>query len=583
MSLQPVRYAVDLSDRVHHLLRVTVHVPADAARQVRMALANWTPGSYFLRNYVHHVQWLRATGGDGAPVDIERDGANAWLMTNTGHGLTVELELYANELTVRTNHVDDHHALIIPAATFPFVTGLESRQHEVTIDAYPQSHRVWSLLPPGQEPGTFVADDLYHLIDSAFEVGELDSVTFTVDEMPHEFVWAGHAPTPDLTLIADNATAIAGRASEVFGGDLPVDRYTVLCTAWDRGGGGLEHRDGAVIQVPVTTFGDPDQTRRFYRLFAHEYFHLWNVKRLVPRELLAPDLERTTHSPSLWVAEGWTAYYDGLLPARAGVTDASWLLTQFGDVLDRVASTPGAQLQSLRQASHDAWTKFYVRDENSSNASADYYGQGAMVAWELDLRLRADYGVERGLDDVIASLWQHFGQSGVGYTETDILEAIASHADDKLAALIDERVGTPSLPMITDELLAAIGLRYVGEDQHQVPDLGVEMVEDDDGVVFSSALRQGPAWEAGITGGDRLVAINATTVRRGELAKLLQAYQPGAVVELTVTRGPRIITAAVRLGEPRLRRRIVAVDNPTATQHTAFARWCGGSLDQLPR
>ncbi len=579
----PIRYAVDLTDRVHHLVRVHLTVPEDVAAGARLVLPVWTPGSYVVRDYVHHVQTIRATDADGRDLPLALDGTTAWVLPDDAVGpVEVVLELYANDLSVRTNHVDDHHALLIPAATFPYVEGATDRPHEVHLPPHPAAHRTWSLLPTGDDADTYVAQNRDHLIDSAFEVGDLPAADFEVAGVPHSFVWAGHGGAPDLDAIAADTRAIGEVCLAMFGGELPTQRYVFLCAGWDQGGGGLEHRDGSVLQMPVRTFQDDDLNARFQSLVAHEYLHLWNVKRLVPADLVEPDYEHPTHSPSLWVAEGWTAYYDDLLPTRAEVWTPRRLLDTLRDTWDRVDRTPGALLQPLRQASHEAWTKHYIRDENTPNVMTDYYGHGSLVAWELDLRLRAADPEGDGLDEVFRLLWQRHANTSEGYTEQDVLDAVAAVGGDDLAALVDARVGTAQRPEIDDALLAAVGLR-VGEQPNGpiAPDLGVEVTEDDRGVTFAAVLRDGPAWRDGITGGDRLVAIDGVTVARGELDTALRAYEPGDDVEVTVTRGPRLLTRPVTLGQPRPRRRLERRDDATDAAAGAFARWTGHDLDEL--
>jgi predicted metalloprotease with PDZ domain len=571
----PVRYHVDLSDRVHHLVRVTLTIPAELTPGARVVLPVWTPGSYVVRDYVHHVQWIEARDGDGTPIELTPDGGSAWRLPATAPGpVEVQLELYANELTVRTNHVDDHHALLIPAATFPYVEGGEDRRHIVHLPAVPDDHRVWSLLPAGPEPDTFVADDRDHLIDSAFEVGDLPHVDFEVAGVPHRFVWAGHAGAPNLDRIARETAAIGRAAMRLFEGELPTERYTLLMVGWDEGGGGLEHRDGAVLQMPVRTFQDADMYARFQSLIAHEYLHLWNVKRLVPAALVNPDYDRPTRSPSLWVAEGWTAYYDELLPLRAGL----WTLRRFLDTLrdahGRLVESPGSRLQSLRQASYEAWTKHYVRDENSPNAMTDYYGHGALVAFEVDLRLRALDPHGDGLDGVLRLLWERHADDVDGYTEDDVLAAIADIGGAGMAELVDQRVGTPGLPELEDAV-EAVGLRWDTTNGPVPPHLGVHITEDDRGVTFGSVLRDGPAWRAGLTGGDRLIAIDGRTVAPGTVKATLLAFAPGVEVELAVTRGPRLLQRTVTLGEPVPIRTLALVDDPRADQRAAFTRWTG--------
>ncbi len=578
-----IRYHVDLTDRLHHLVRVTLTVPAELSAGARIVLPVWTPGSYVVRDYAHHVQWITATDERGERLPLTLDGTTAWRLPDDVTGeVAVELELYANDLTVRTNHVDDHHALLIPAATFPYVDGAHDRPHEVHLPPVPDDHRTWSLLRAGDAPDTFVAEDRDHLIDSAFEVGDLPHVDFEVAGVPHSFVWAGHGGAPDLGAIAADASAIGEACIELFRDGLPTDRYIFLCAGWDQGGGGLEHRDGSVLQMPIRTFQDPDLAARFQSLVAHEYLHLWNVKRLVPAALVRPDYEHPTHSPSLWVAEGWTAYYDDLLPTRAKVWSPRRLLDTLRDTWQRVQDTPGVALQPLREASHEAWTKHYVRDENSPNVMTDYYGHGSLVAWELDLRLRQADPEGDGLDEVFRLLWKRHANTTEGFTEQDVLDAVAEVGDDALADLVDRRVGQPGWPDIDDDLLASVGLHVVTKDDGPTPpELGVQVTEDDQGVTFASVQRDGPAWRAGITGGDRLVAIAGATVARGQLRPALLAHDAGDTVEVTVTRGPRLLTREVQLGEPRPPRTLQRLQGAPARAGLAFERWTGRPLEEL--
>jgi predicted metalloprotease with PDZ domain len=241
--VNPLRYEVDLSRHRQHLVTVRIDLPPSARRVV---LPVWTPGSYVVRDHVRHVQTVSAYHQDGRQAELTRDGRSAWLLA--GDAARLELEIYANEPTVRTNHVDDRHALLTPAATFPFVEGAQDRPHHVTIRP-PNGWRTWSLLP--ETDGMYVAEDYDLLVDSAFEAGDHPSVGYVVAGIPHEIVWAGPDDPPDLEQVAGDAAAIGEAAVSLFGGDLPVERYTVLCVTWDKGAGGLERRDGAVLQLPV--------------------------------------------------------------------------------------------------------------------------------------------------------------------------------------------------------------------------------------------------------------------------------------------------------------------------------------------
>jgi predicted metalloprotease with PDZ domain len=582
----PIEYAVSLANRRQHLVDVTFTVPADVAAGARIVLPVWTPGSYVVRDYAHHVQRIVARDVDGGDVGLRPDGITAWQLPDDVAGpVEVSLELYANDLTVRTNHVDDHHALIVPAATFPYVEGTEDREHRVTFELSATDGRVHALLPRDPtvtDRATFRADHRDHLVDSAFEVGDLPHVDYQVAGVAHRFVWAGHGGYPDLDQIARDAAAIGEAAVELFGGDLPVQDYTFLCVGWDQGGGGLEHRDGAVLMMPVRAFQQPDLYARFQSLVAHEYLHLWNVKRLTPAALVRPDYERPTHTTSLWVAEGWTAYYDGLLPLRAGLWTTRRYLDAAADQVRNVSDTPGAALQSVQQASYQAWIKHYVRDENSPNVGVNYYSHGALLAWCLDLLIRRETPDGPGLDGAFRALWERFGHDDTGYTEDDIVTAVSAAAGRDLSDFFTRHVAGTQLPPI-DDLVDVVGLEFSDreDDTSPTPRLGARTSDVDDGVVIDAVLRGQAAWRAGITGGDRLLAIDGLRVARGQLEPALRAFDGGRTVPVTVFRGPRLLTFDVTLDDPRPQRELTPVSDPSAEQQAAFRQWTGKDLGEL--
>ncbi|MFP5310175.1 MAG: M61 family metallopeptidase [Actinomycetes bacterium] len=589
---EPVRHLVDLALRAHHLVRVDTTVPADVAAGARVVFPTWTPGSYVVRDYVHHVQRIDAVDVDGEPVELTPDGTTAWrLPADVAGPVTVRVELYANELTVRTNHVDDRHALLVAPATFPYVEGAEGRPHHVTFapaadDADPAVGTVHALLPEADEPHTFVADDLDHLVDSAFEVGDHATVSWELDGVPHRFVHAAPGPAPDLDRVAADARAIGEAAVALFDGDLPVERYTFLHVGADAatGGGGLEHRDGSVLMMPVLTWTEPDAYARFQSLVAHEYLHLWNVKRLVPADLLDLDYVHPAPTTSLWVAEGWTAYYDELLPTRAGLWTLRRHLDALRDGWRAVLDTPGTANQSLWDSSRHAWTGLYVRDENSVNKGTNYYGHGAVVAWCLDLAIRRAVPDGDGLDDALRLLWRRFGGTGRGYTERDVAEALDEAAGGApVSDLVTAHVAGRELPDLPG-LVDVVGLRLTDVEPNGAPappGLGVQTSEDDHGITLTAVLRDRAAWRAGLTGGDRLLAVDGMRVGRGELAATLRRHAPGDTVDVTVFSGPRLRTVAVTLDPPAPAQRFVAVDEPSDAQREAFRRWTGRPLAEL--
>ncbi len=598
MSPLPLRHVVSLRERNQHLVTVTLTIPDDVDGPVRLVMPTWTPGSYVMRDYVHHVQRLEVRDADGHEVATVPCGHTAWEVDRAGP-LEVTWELYANEHTVRTNHVDDHHALLVAPATFLAVEGCRDREHRVAFADGVVAH---GMLPrearsegdgdPADDDrprdGDFVAATFDLLVDSAFEVEGRTSfpiVTRTVDDVAHRFVWSGHGPGPDVDRVGDAMAAIAEATAALLDDDLPQPAYTYLCTSWERGGGGLEHRDGSVLQMPATALVGEDGLARFWTLLAHEYLHLANVKRLTPAELVRPSLVEHVHTTSLWVAEGWTSWFEGPLCVRAGLWDVDRLLRDLARRVDGVRHRPGVRLQSITEASWTAWTKAYVVDENSANAGTDYYRHGSLVAWCLDLLVRRRRPDGGGLDDAFRLLWRTFGDTSdrtptVGYEPADVVDAVSEAAGTDLTWFFDEYVTGRAFPPVAD-LVDVVGLDLdVKVDDDAPPLLGVATSDDDQGVVIDAVERWGPAWQAGLTGGDRLLAVDGVRVERDRLADVLRAHEPGDDVEVAVFSGPRLLRRRVTLGEPRGRTRLRPIDDPTPDQRTAFTAWLGQDLPE---
>jgi predicted metalloprotease with PDZ domain len=575
---EPITYLVDLSAREQHLVTVRMRIPAGLCIEGGMLVnATWTPGSYVIRDYVHHLQRITARTEAGTAVPLEAVGVSSWTIPAldvAAGAIHIELEWYAFELTVRTNHVDDRHALLVGAATFPFLVAAHDRPHEVHFTPLPISQQVTSLLP-GDGTGPFLAEDHLHLVDAAFEVGAHPTSSRDVQGVEHRVVWTGIGEL-DIEPLADDLARIASSAIDLFGGVLPAPRYTVI--AIDGEGGGLEHRDGCVVAFPANAANDPQRRHRILGLLAHEYLHQWNVRRMAPEALVDPDLDRPVLSPSLWIAEGWTSYYDRLLPVRAGLRTVRGMLEDLSELHRVPHDTPGAQLQSLHEASRTAWTKHYRRDENSPNAGTDYYAQGALVAFELDLRLRLGDPEGDGLDAVLRELWRRFGTTAGrplhGYSEQDVLEVLQLAGGDALARRCHELTTRPEVPDISP-LLPAVGLHLTDEESDGAPDLGVILAEQASRTVLRTVLRDGPAWLAGVSGGDVLLAVDEETVRPGQLEALLHRRGVGARVLLTLERGPRVLRREVVLAAPRTRHRIALDVAAPADARSSFERWSG--------
>jgi len=586
-----ISYDVDLSRTAAHRVTVRMSVRPDGAPALDVALPVWTPGSYLVREFARHVLDLSAADGQGRPLPVEKLDKNTWRVTTRGAELVrVEYELYANERSVRTNHADDRHAFLSPAATFAFVRGRLDEPHRVNVAA-PAGWRVFTAL--AEEGGGWRAPDYDTLVDSPIEVGPHRVLDYEQQGVPFRIVLAGEGDVDEARLRDDTAKVTASVAG-IFGA-LPFERYLFLFELVDSGGGGLEHEDCCVCMVSRWSLAKPSDYRGFLGLVAHEFFHAWNVKRFRPAALGPFDYDKENYTGDLWVAEGITSYYDDLSLLRAGLyPKVEDYLSERAKAFKELAELPGARRMSLARASRDTWIKFYRPDENSSNSSVSYYSKGALVALLLDLRIARLTGGERGLADVLRLGWKRYTAAGEGYPEGALAALASEVAGRDLSGFFADYVeGTAPLEPAAD--LESVGLRVSVEPETAerdlardaegfllAPTLGVNTVDEGGLCKLSVVLEDGAAFAAGLSVDDVILAVDEMRVGPGTLQDRLDRTR-GEPVTLTVWRGQALRRLDV---QPRLQRleswKLVPVEHPTEDQVAAFHAWTGAELPEPP-
>lgn len=598
-------YHVDLRQAAMHRVAVRMSVAARGASSLDIALPVWTPGSYMVREFARHVLDFSAADEAGRPLPVSKLDKNTWRITMQGAATAIlELLIYANERSVRTSHVDDGHAFLSPASTFPFVRGRQQEPHRVTVAA-PAGWRVFTALPPdgasspdgasaphttsSPDIGGWLAADYDTLIDSPFEVGPHRELGFELQGVPFRIVLAGEGALDEARLQRDVAR-VTESIARVFG-SLPFGRYLYIFELVDAGGGGLEHCDSCVCMVSRWSLVRPTDYRHFLELVAHELFHAWNVKRFRPASLGPFDYDRENYTGDLWVAEGITSYYDDLCVLRAGLHEKpeDYLLER-AKAFKELAELPGARRMSLARASRDAWIKFYRPDENSSNSAVSYYFKGALVALLLDLRIARLTGGARGLHDVLRLGWDRYTRAGRGFPEGALAGLASEIAGQDLSRFFADYVdGTAQLDPQAD--LAHVGLRLVTEPEKTerdlardaqgfplAPTLGISTVDEGGLCKVSVVLEDGAAHAAGLNVDDLLLAIDAMRVAPATLQERLDRTR-GEPIVLTVWRGQTLRRIEVR---PRLERleqwKLLPVAQPSAAQAAAFLAWTGLTL-----
>ncbi|MCC5649155.1 M61 family metallopeptidase [Nostoc sp. XA013] len=571
-----IHYLVAMSQPETHLFEVTLHLVDYPSPILDLKLPVWTPGSYLVREYAKNLQDFVAFTED-IPLSWRKISKNHWQIDKKGISeLTVRYRVFANELSVRTNHLDATHGYFNGAALFFRITGWENQPICVTIVPPRPEWQVTTALPPvGEKTNTFLAANFDTLVDTPFEIGRHQLYNFEVLGKPHELAIWGQGNFEAHQMIADIQKIIQVEA-QMFGG-LPYERYVFLLHLFSQAFGGLEHKDSCSLIYQRFGFRAQEKYDRFMQLVAHEFFHLWNVKRIRPKALEVFDYDQENYTPSLWFCEGTTSYYDLLIPLRAQIYDVQSYLNKLSKEITRYEMTPGRKVQPVSESSFDAWIKLYRPDANSGNSQISYYLKGEMVSLLLDLLIRSTHDNQRSLDDVMLKMWQQFGQDEIGYTPEQLQEVIESVAGIDLTDFFKRYIdGIDDLPF--NQYLEPFGLQLVAEQQEESY-LGVRINTENGREMIKFVEAGSPAQIGGIDAGDELLAIDGIKVTAGGLSDRLKDYQPSDAIKVTVFHQDELRTYSITLASPRpTRYQVKPVEHPDSTQQQNFAGWLGVAI-----
>jgi predicted metalloprotease with PDZ domain len=582
-----INYTLTMPAPHSHLFHVAITVDAGHAPTLDLVLPAWTPGSYMIREYARHVQRFAAHASDGSALPWRKISKDTWqIERGLAAQITVTYELYANELTVRTSHLDDTHGYCNGACVFMAVAGRTAEPLIVRVEP-PAGWIVTTALEPlATEPLTFQTADYDELVDSPIECGTQRVLPFEVDGIAHRLAIWGHGNEDEGRLVADTRRIV--EVQRDFFGSLPYPHYTIILHLTDGRSGGLEHRNSVTNMLDRWTFQPERNYERYLSLTSHELFHVWNVKRLRPAPLGPFDYQRENYTRLLWLMEGATSYYDELLLVRAGLLTSERYLENLAESILMLQSQPGRQIQSVEQSSFDAWIKLYRPDENSANSSISYYLKGSLVCLLLDMLIRAETANQHSFDDVLRLLYVRYPSSGPGIPEDGAVlaavEEVAGNASGVFRDFFARAIsGTSELDyaagLATVGLTLRWGYRHAGPGGAAPAWLGLKFKRQGERTLVASVRSDGPAYEAGVYADDELLAINGWRVNEEKLNARLAERAPGDLVTLTLFRGDRLINVPVSLAAaPYDQLRIVPLAAPSSAQQVAYQQWVGQTV-----
>jgi len=522
-----IHYTVEAADLHAHLFRVTLTIAEPAALQT-VSLPVWIPGSYLVREFSKNLQNLQAKQGRRKVTITQRNKCTWDIACNEGVPLVLQYEVYAFDNSVRTAWLDSQRGFFNGTSVCLRVHGQEKLAHQLKLPAV-KGHPSWqaatgltSVKTDKRGFGLYTAANYDELVDCPVELGHFWSGNFTACGIPHRFVVAGALPSFDgERLLVDTQKICEAEIrfwhgqGKLAGKKAPHADYLFMLNAVNDGYGGLEHRNSTALicnraDLPRQT---SPKTNEGYTtllgLISHEYFHTWNVKQLRPDALASYDYTQENYTPLLWFFEGFTSYYDDILLRRAGLIDDATYIKLLGKTIVQVQQTPGRHVQSVAQASYDAWVKYYRQDENTVNATVSYYTKGALVALCLDLSLRKE---SHSLDAVMRGLWKRCKAGPM--REQDLLDELQSLTgrswDKEIKAWVHS---TLDLPL--RELLAHQGIDIQAETSTMAQRLGLRVSEVGGSVQIKAVMRGSAAETAGLAAGDEWLGLEVGNKAQG--------------------------------------------------------------------
>ncbi len=567
-----ISYNVTFPEAQAHYADIEMNITGLAQKSLDLKMPVWTPGSYLVREFARNLESFNAVSG-GKILPFLKTRKNTWHINTAGlSSVKVKYRMYAFEISVRTAFIDITHAFLSTSGMFLYPDGMLHSPSTIHIVPYKNWDKVsTSLEMMNNDPFTRTAPNYDILFDSPIEVGNQDVFGFEAADVKYEVAMCGGGNYEKERLKKDMAH-IVELETAVYG-ENPNKHYTFIVHNYLKNGGGLEHLSSTVLGASRNAYNTEGGYQNFLSLVAHEHFHLWNVKRLRPIALGPFDYDNENYTTDLWIAEGFTAYFDNIIVRRTQLYTPENYLGVLAADINIVENSQGAKIQPLSQASYDAWIKAYRPDENSANTTISYYNKGSVAAMLLDLEIINNSKAKYSLDDVMRFMYtRYYKILKRGYTDAEFKQGLEKFAGKNLDEFYAKYIN--GLAKIDyDKYLAYAGYKLADDlAATNTPTLGIKGTNALNFIKVTNVARGSAAWVDGINVNDEINHINGQIVNDTKI--MLDGKNVGDHLIVTVTRdGKQLDLPVTLLRNNDVKYKFVSVDAPTAEQLSVRKKW----------
>ncbi|HQV32230.1 MAG TPA: PDZ domain-containing protein [Calditrichia bacterium] len=551
--ISAIHYQVSWPRPHTHYFEVTVTVDQLRGKETQIRIPAWRPGRYFMQNFVRNVVGAAARDEKGNPLSCIQADQNTWQIAHNGAKKVVfSYRYYAPDLDAGNSYVDDAQALLNPIALLVYLPGREREPCRLSL-SLPDNWLSYSALRGSGEKGRYEASDYYELADSPIlATPSAKNFRFTSHGQTVEGVVQGGFPEDQLPRIKGILKDITDEQGALFGG-LPFERFLFILEFVPRPRGhGVEHRNSTVMVIGPNSGPAGRLASRIASLGAHEFFHVWNVERIAPENLLHPDYSTPQYTRDMWFYEGGTSYFGDLSLVRSGLISREFYWGQAARLIARNLNNPADSVTSAALASFNAWGK---DDHYPPHTETSYYTKGEFLTFLIDAKLRGASDGQVSLDQVFRSLWQNYGKSGRGVPAGELRRELEKVSGQSFADFFARYVDGLEKPPVA-EILAGIGLTVeIGDSED--PYLGIELENGDLGRI-AALLPGSPGERGGLSAGDILLALNDQRVTRDNYREILAEYHPGDQVRATFFRREQLREATLTVVRDPVRKVEVA-------------------------